>query len=79
MSGTELNHRGLVKAMDLAGVSKTRLAEEIHVSLGYVCDLTTGRRTLRRNPELRRAIATALDVPRAWIEQDIDDATRGAA
>lgn len=59
----------LTKAMNLAGVTPRRLADEVGVSLQYVGDLRTGRRTLKRNPELRRRIADALSVPVHWIER----------
>lgn len=58
----------LVKAMDKAGVSRRHLATETNLSLQYVCDITAGRRTLKRNPELRKRIAAVLDVPQHWIE-----------
>ena len=43
-------------------------AEATGMSLTYVCDITAGRRTLKRNPELRKKIAVALNVPQHWIE-----------
>jgi hypothetical protein len=58
----------LVKAMDRANVTPKQLAEAVGISVTYVCDMTAGRRTLKRNPELRAAIARALDCPRHWIE-----------
>lgn len=58
----------LVKAMDKAGVTRRRLADELGMSLQYVCDITAGRRTLKRNPDLRRRIAGVCDVPTHWIE-----------
>lgn len=58
----------LAKAMDMSGVTPKRLADETGKSLTYICDITAGRRTLKRNPELRRAIAKVCDVPVHWIE-----------
>ena len=63
-----IDHTNLVKAMERSGVGAKRLAGEIGKSLTYVCDITAGRRTLKRNPELRKKIAQALDVPLHWIE-----------
>lgn len=63
-----IDHQALTKAMNGAGVTKQRLASELGMSLQYVCDITAGRRTLKRNPELRKRIALALDVPIHWIE-----------
>lgn len=45
-----------------------QLAEHTGLSLTYVCDITAGRRTLKRNPEMRKRIALALNVPQHWIE-----------
>lgn len=58
----------LTKAMDKSGVTRQQLAERLEISLQYVCDITAGRRTLKRNPELRKRIAQELDVPVHWIE-----------
>lgn len=63
-----IDHQGLTKAMDLALVTPKQLAEATGMSLTYVCDITAGRRTLKRNPELRKKIAVALNVPQHWIE-----------
>ena len=63
-----IDHKGLTKAMDLALVTPKQLAEATGMSLTYVCDITAGRRTLKRNPELRKKIAVALNVPQHWIE-----------
>lgn len=63
-----IDYKMLVKAMDKSGVTPKRLAEKTGKSLTYICDITAGRRTLKRNPELRRAIAEACDVPVHWIE-----------
>lgn len=54
--------------MDKSGVTATQLATATGQSLSYISDITHGRRTLKRNPSLRRAIAKALDVPVHWIE-----------
>lgn len=64
-----IDPQSLIKAMDTAGVSRRRLATELGVSLQYVCDITAGRRLLKRSPELRRRIAETLDVPMHWIER----------
>lgn len=45
-----------------------QLSEAVGLSLTYVCDITAGRRTLKRNPEMRKRIAAALGVPQHWIE-----------
>ena len=63
-----IDHALLAKAMDKSGVTPTRLATETGKSLTYICDILAGRRTLKRNPELRRQIANVCDVPVHWIE-----------
>ena len=54
--------------MDGAGFTAARLAEEVGISRTYLADILSGRRTLKRNPDLRHRIAKALDVPYKWIE-----------
>ncbi len=63
----------LAKAMDKSGVTATHIASHTGKSLTYVCDIIAGRRTLKRNPELRRAIADSMDVPVHWIEHHSPD------
>lgn len=58
----------LQKAMSLAPMTPKQLADATGMSLTYVCDITAGRRTLKRNPDLRKRIAKALNVPQHWIE-----------
>ena len=65
---TAIDPNALRREMDKEGVTPTALANELGVSLSYVCDITAGRRTLKRNPELRKKIAVALNVPQHWIE-----------
>lgn len=64
-----IDKTGLAKAMDMAQMTPKRLAEELDLSLTYVCDIRDGRRTLKRSPELRARIARALNVPTFWIER----------
>lgn len=47
--------------MDKECVTPKDLAEELGLSLSYVCDITAGRRRLKRNPVLRRRLADALN------------------
>lgn len=64
----------LVKAMDMAPMTAAQLAEACEISVQYVCDIKVGRRRLKRNPALRKKIATALGVPQHWIEAERPDA-----
>ncbi len=61
---------GLRKAMEGAGYTSARLAAEAGISRTYLADVMSGRRTLKRNPELRHSIAKILDVPFRWIENN---------
>ncbi len=67
-----IDPEALVKAMDKSGVTPRQLATQVGKSLQYVCDIRSGRRLLKRNPELRKQIALALDVPPHWIEHHTD-------
>lgn len=71
-----ISPEGLARAMDLAPMTPKVLAEKTGLSLTYVCDITKGRRTLKRNPELRKKIALVLGVPQHWIEHH--DSTEAA-
>lgn len=62
-----IDHESLTKAMEKAGMSPRRLADELGLSLQYVCDIQKGRRTLKRRPDLVKEIAERLDVPIHWI------------
>lgn len=63
-----IHPEGLAKCMSTAPMSKKQLAASVGISVQYTTDICAGRRTLTRNPELRRKIAAALDVPQSWIE-----------
>lgn len=63
-----IDPNNLTKAMERSGLTPTRLADELGVSLSYVVRIMHGNRRLKRNPALRRRIADALDVPQHWIE-----------
>ncbi len=65
---TAIDPEALAKAMSTAPMSASQLATSAGISLSYACDILSGRRNLKRNPELRRRIALALDVPQHWIE-----------
>lgn len=69
----QIDNVGLARAMDMAPITTKVLAERVGVSLTYMCDITGGRRTLKRNPELRKKIAEALGVPTFWIEHHEND------
>jgi transcriptional regulator with XRE-family HTH domain len=55
--------------METTPMSTKQLADALGLSLTYVCQIVNGRRTLARNPALRRQIAQALNVPQHWIER----------
>ena len=66
----------LTTAMVMTGTTASDIAARCDISLQYVCDVKAGRRTLKRNPELRAAIAAAITteqtpngVPVRWIER----------
>jgi hypothetical protein len=68
---TQIDPENLARAMQRAPMSTSRLAEQAGISLSYMCDILAGRRTLQRNPDLRRRLAIALDVPQHWIERTV--------
>ena len=79
-----IDPEALTVAMDATNTTASELAERCGISLQYACDVRAGRRGLKRNPELRAAIAAALTtertpngVPVRWIEHPgHDGATR---
>jgi transcriptional regulator with XRE-family HTH domain len=50
------------------GYSATAFAERLGISLTYLGDIESGRRTLERNPDLIGKAAEVLNVPRSMIE-----------
>lgn len=54
-------------------ISPAVLAERVGVSPHYISNILNGHRRLKRNPELRRKIAAALDRPLDWIEAERPD------
>lgn len=63
-----IDHLRLQKALDGSEVTPKMLATECDISLQYACDILAGRRTLKRNPSLRKKIAKVANVPVDWIE-----------
>lgn len=63
----------LQRAMDKSGVTTKQLAESVGVSLSYMARIVKGERRLKRDPNRRRDIAKALDVPVHWIEVERPD------
>jgi len=51
------------------GYTATAFAERLGISLTYLGDIESGRRTLKRNPELIGRFADVLNVPRSMIER----------
>lgn len=49
------------------GYSLSAFALKVGVSLSYLMDIESGRRTLKRNPGLIKRMAEALDVPMSMI------------
>lgn len=64
----------LQKAMDDAPITPTELAKKVGISLSYMVDILKGRRTLKRNPQLRQRLAEEIGCPRFWIEHHEDPA-----
>lgn len=62
-----IDHVSLTKAMDKAGMTPKQLADDLGLSLQYVCDIRNGRRKLKRRPDLVKQIAEKIDVPIHWI------------
>lgn len=59
--------------MDKSGMTTKQLADSIGVSLSYMARIVNGHRRLKREPQRRRDIARALDVPVHWIEAERPD------
>lgn len=47
----------------------TAFAEKVGISLQYLGDIESGRRTLKRNPDLIGRMAEVLNVPRSMLEK----------
>ena len=68
-----IDPRALRREMDKEQVTAKALADELDLSLSYVCDILAGRRRLKRNPVLRARIANALNcrVSSILVEEDV--------
>lgn len=53
------------------GYSATDFASRLGISVQYLCDIESGRRTLKRNPELINRMAEILNVPRSMLERKV--------
>lgn len=67
MAGIDSEH--LQKLMEKDGSNVANLAPRVGISRQYLGDILSGRRTLKRNPELIGKLAEALNVPRSMIER----------
>jgi predicted GIY-YIG superfamily endonuclease len=52
----------LASAMHAAGITAKQLADRVEVSLAYVCDIRSGRSTLKRNPQLRERLVNECEL-----------------
>lgn len=64
-----INAEALRVLREKDGYSRTLFAQQVGVSLQYLCDIEDGRRTLKRNPGLIRRMATVLNVPVSMLER----------
>lgn len=69
MAGIDGSHVGRLR--ELAGYQATAFAKEVGISLTYLGDIESGRRTLKRNPGLIKKIADVLNVPVSMIERRV--------
>jgi transcriptional regulator with XRE-family HTH domain len=51
------------------GSTMSDFAKRVGISLGYLNDIESGRRTCKRNPAIVKRIAEALNVPMSMIER----------
>jgi hypothetical protein len=67
VSRSMLGGASVLKALRLwRDVGQAKLAIDVGTSQGFISDLENGRRTM--TDEVRRRIATVLDVPEAWLK-----------
>lgn len=70
-----VNAQMLNDLIESKGWTKVAFKTEVGISLSYLSDILSGKRgcTLERNPELRRRMAKALNVPTSVIELPIEE------
>lgn len=59
--------------MEKDGSNIATLSGRVGISRQYLGDIVAGRRSLKRNPQLIKDIATALNVPTSMIERRSPD------
>lgn len=64
-----INHEALTIIRQKDGHSIRSLASLVEISPQYLSDIEAGRRTLKRNPGLIKALAAALNVPTSMLER----------
>lgn len=77
MAGIDGSHVRILRERN--GESATDFAKRLDISLTYLGDIETGRRTLKRNPGLVKRIADELAVPISMIEHRVDGETAVAS
>lgn len=71
---SSIDPKALARAMEMAGITPSQLAERLGISHDYVLNIRAGHRRLKTNPVLRRRIADELGIPVRWIEHQEDAA-----
>ena len=68
-----IDHEALLDWMEAKGWlgRQSELAAEVGISKQYLTDIVKGRRSLKRNPELIKKLAEALNVPQSRIERRV--------
>ena len=69
IAGTAIDGEAVAILRVQGGWTATALAAELGISLTYLGDIEKGRRTLKRNPPLRKRIADTLGVPQRMVER----------
>lgn len=69
IAGTAIDGEAVSILREQGGWTATAFAAEIGISLTYLGDIEKGRRTLKRNPPLRKLIADTLGVPQRMVER----------
>lgn len=63
-----INSAALKVLREKDGWTATALAKHMGISLQYLLDIESGKRMLKRNPELIRRFANTLNVPVSMLE-----------
>lgn len=67
MRSVQIDGEKLTKWRERSGFTKKAFANDVGISLQYLCDIEGGDRKLNRSPDLIKRMAVVLDIPVPYL------------